>query len=285
MIWAFLSTLAGLGDAVSFAVIKKLSAIDIRFRLMFYNLITLPFFLFGFLFYEIPVVSLNFYLVVSVNALVWLIAMFLLMKSLQESDLSISIPLLSFTPIFLLFVSYILLQEFPTFLGLVGILIVVIGSYILHIPSVRYGYLEPFRAIFKKKGFYMIIVAFLFSITASLAKIGIQLSNPAYFMLFHYLFASIIMAALCFNNFRSGIGAIKKNFRHFIIIGSAVACSELMVAAALGMEIVPYVISLKRTSVIFSVLIGFFYFREKSFTPAIIGSAIMFAGALMIALS
>lgn len=278
--------MAGFGDAVSFSMIKKLNALDIRFRLMFYSLITLPFLLFGFLFYDVPKVSANFYIVVVLNVVVWLSAMFLLMRALQISDLSVSIPMLSFSPIFLLFVSYVLLNEFPTFMGLAGIFIVVIGSYIINISSVKYGYLEPFKLIFKNKGiFYMLIAAFLFSITASLAKIGINLSNPAYFMFMHYLFTSVFLTILFFPKFKRNKKQIKKNIKYLIIIGIAVAFSELSAATAFKLSIVPYAISLKRTSVIFSVILGFFLFKEKNFKEVIIGSLIMFIGAVLITLS
>ena len=105
MMWEILSIFAGLGDAISFAYVKGLHKLNTTIKLTLYSLITLPFLLFGFLFYNIPVVPLKFYIVVIINVLVWIAAIFFLMKSLEESDLSISIPMLSFTPIFLLFVS------------------------------------------------------------------------------------------------------------------------------------------------------------------------------------
>ena len=285
MLWAFLSILAGLGDAISFASIKKLGKLNTHMKLLFYNLITLPFLLFGFLFYEIPSASSYFYIVVFINAIVWSIAIFLLMRSLETSDLSVSIPILSFTPIFLLLVSYILLKEFPSLQGLIGILIVVAGSYTLNISSIKSGYFEPIKSIFVKKGFYMLIAAFLFSITASLAKIGINLSNPAYFMFVHYLFTSLILTTLFFNKINENKKQIKANFKYFLIIGISVAFSEILAATAFTLTIVPYVISLKRINVIFSVLIGFLLFKEKHFKESITGSIIMFIGALLITLS
>lgn len=278
--------MAGLGDAVSYAMLKKLSTIDMRMRLMFYNLMPLPFLLVGFLFYDVPRVSVNFYIVIIINAVVWLIALFLFMKALQMSDMSVSIPMLSFSPIFLLFVSYILLGEFPSLVGLAGIIVVVAGSYILNISSVKYGYLEPFKLIFRNKGiFYMLVAAFLFSITASLAKMAINLSNPAYFIFVHYLLTSVFLAILFFRKISTYKKHLKKSFKYFLVSGVAGAFSELAVSAAFSMAIVPYVISLKRINVIFSVIFGFLLFKEKNFKHAITGAIIMFIGAAMIILS
>lgn len=286
MLWAFLSVLAGLGDSVSFASIKKLGNLDVYVKLTFLNLITLPFLLLGFLFYQIPKVTLNFYIVVAINIILFLIAEFLMIKSLEISELSISIPMLSFTPVFLLFTSYIILKEFPNFFGIIGIFIVVVGSYILNISSIKYGYFEPLKSIFKNKGvFYMLIVSFLFSITASLSKIGINLSNPAYFMFIHYLFTTIFLTILFFNRFKNNKKQIRKNSKYFVIFGIAAAFSEILAGTAYKFAIVPYVISLKRSSVIFSVILGFFYFKEKNFKEKLIGAVIMFIGAALILLS
>ena len=286
MLWAILSIFAGFGDAVAFVSIKKLRNLDSYTKLALLNLIILPFLAIGFFFYEIPKISLNFYFIVVFNVIIFLIAMFLMIKSLEMSDLSSSIPMLSFTPVFLLFASYIILREFPNFVGLIGVFMVVIGSYILNISSIKDGYFDPLKSIFKNNGiFYMFIVSFLFSITASLSKIGINLSNPVYFMFIHYLFTSIFLTPLFFNRFKSNKKQIKINFKFFVVYGIAAAFSELLAATALTSAIVPYVISLKRTSVIFSVIIGFILFKEKNFKEKIIGALLMFIGATLIILS
>ncbi len=285
MLWVFLSVLSGLGDAVSFGCMRKLHKLDASVKIALYSVITLPFLPLGFLFYGIPKAPLDFYFIVAVNAMVWSIALFLLMKSLEESDLSASIPILSFTPVFLLLASYILLGEFPGIQGLAGIFIVVAGSCILNMPSVKSGYLGPVKSVFFGKGLLMLAVAFLFSITASLAKSAIHLSNPAYFIFVHYLFTSLLLTALFFSRIRKSKKQIMLNLRQLLAMGAAVAFSEIMISIALMLTLVSYAVSLKRTSVVFSVLIGFFFLKEKNFKPAIIGSAIMFAGALMIALA
>lgn len=284
--WAILSVMAGLGDAIAFASIKKLSNLNVYVKLTFLNLVILPFLIFGFLFYEISKPSLIFYIITIIYVIVFLFAMFLMIKSLETSDLSLSIPMLSFTPVFLLLTSYIFLKEFPNFVGLIGVLTVVTGSYVLNIASIKYGYFEPLKSIFKNKGiFSMFIVAFLFSITANLSKIGIKLSNPAYFMFVHYLLASIFLVILFFKRLVHNKKQIRRNSKYFIIYGIAAAFSELFAATALVFTIVPYVISLKRTSVIFSVIIGALFFKEKNFNGKLIGTAIMFAGAVFIILS
>ena len=288
MIWAILSVLSGLGDAICFAAMKKISNLDEHLILALRYFIPVPILFLLLFYYDVPKVSLYFYFIVFVNVAITLAAMFLMIKSFKSTDLSISIPMLSFSPIFLLFTSYILLNELPSLAGFIGIVVVVIGSYVLNLSSISVGYLEPFKIMLKNRGiFYMIIVAFLYSFTATISKIGIRLSNPAYFVLMNYLIASVILFALFFNKLKRNLHAVNnlKYAKPVFILGVSAAFTEFTYAIAVNFAIVPYIISLKRTSVIFSVLIGIFLFKEKNFREKISGALIMIIGAAMILLS
>ena len=56
------------------------------------------------------------------------------------------------TPLFLLITSPIILGEFPGFLGVVGIVFIVAGSYVLHLKSHRNNFWDPFRCLIREKG-------------------------------------------------------------------------------------------------------------------------------------
>ena len=86
----------------------------------------------------------------------------------------------------------------------------------------------------------MLVVAFLFGITASLAKIGIQLSNPAYFMFAHYLFVSLVLTMLFFNKIIGNKNQIKPNFKYFLLMGIAVAFSEILVVPSETVIVISY---------------------------------------------
>ena len=67
-----------------------------------------------------------------------------------------------------------------------------------------------------------------------------------------------------------------------ILTGFSNAASEILIGVVLTSSIVPYIISLKRTGILFSVIIGILIFKEKNFKEVIIGSIIMFIGVLLI---
>ncbi|HLC60825.1 MAG TPA: EamA family transporter [Candidatus Nanoarchaeia archaeon] len=286
MIWVILPIAAGFFDSVFYSVLKKLSGIDIYAKIALLNIITVPFLALGFIFFNIPKIASMFYLVIFINIIIFFIAQMLMIKSLEVSNLSISIPMLSFTPVFLLLTSYLMLNEFPSLAGLFGVLLVVLGSYVLNIHGAKHGYLDPVKSIFKNKGiFYMVIVAFLYSLCANLGKIGVNLSNPAYYMFMFYLIYSMLLFVIFYKKVKSNITILGKNLNYFVFGGFSTAASEILIGIAYKYSIVPYIISLKRTSILFAVLIGIFLFKEKNIKQAILGSAIMFVGVLIITLS
>jgi len=286
MIGVILSVVAGFFDSIFYAVLKKLSNIDIYTKIVLLNITTVPFLALGFIFFDIPKTTPMFYLVIFINIIIFFLAQMLMIKSLEMSNLSISIPMLSFTPIFLLLTSYLMLNEFPTLAGLLGVLLVVLGSYVLNIHEANQGYLEPIKSLFRNKGiFYMVIVAFLYSLCANLGKIGVNLSNAAYYMFIFYLIYSILLFIIFFKNIKSHVTVLRKNLNYFALAGFSTAASEIFLGIAYKYSIVPYIISLKRTSILFAVLIGIFLFNEKNIKQAVIGSAIMFIGVLIITMA
>ncbi len=68
--------------------------------------------------------------------------------------------MLSFTPLFLVFISPLIVGEFPTAKGLIGIILIVVGSYLLNVNLKEKGILFPIKSLMKNKATrYMLIVA------------------------------------------------------------------------------------------------------------------------------
>ena len=126
---------------------------------------TLPFMVFVIPFVDKPKLDGVFYLAILLAVPLDIIALLLYMKAIKVSPLSLTLPFLSLTPVFLIGTSYIILGERPDKSGFIGIILVVIGAYLLNVHTISRGVFEPFKAIAKEQGsVLMIIVAFFFSI-------------------------------------------------------------------------------------------------------------------------
>lgn len=285
MLWAILSVLSGLGDAIEFALMKKLKGISSSIVVWVQYAFALPF-LAVLLYFNYPQkINNNVYWIAILNGLLLIVTTYLLFKATKISDLSVSMPMLSVTPLFLIFTSYFMVNELPTFYGLIGIFLIVIGAYAMHVKDYKMGFFYPFRELFKNKGsLYVLVVAFLFSIAANLGKIGILNSSPIFYSFAVYLFVSIVMIPLVTINFNKKIKEIRSNLEYLALLG--ISSGFMMVASAYAMliAIVPYVISLKRSSAIFAIFFGYFYFNEKNIKNALIGTFIMLVGGVLITL-
>ena len=283
MLWALLSVLSGLGDAVMFALMKKLKQVNSSIVVWVHYAFALPFLLILLYFNYPRKINADVYWNAALNAALLLFSTYLLIKAIQTSKLSITMPMLSFTPLFLLFTSYLMLNEIPTQLGFIGVFLIVLGAYIIHIEDYKKGFFSPFKALVKDKGsFYVLIVAFIWSITANLFKLGMLGSNPIFFSVAVYLAISIIMLPVVFT--RQNIDSIKSHFNMLFFLGLASAFMIVTASYAIISAIVPYVISLKRSSILFAIFLGYFFFNEKSIRNALIGTIVMLVGGILITL-
>ncbi|KYK25269.1 hypothetical protein AYK26_02195 [Euryarchaeota archaeon SM23-78] len=232
-----------------------------------------------------PVLGPNFLMALLGTGILNVVATIIYYKALKITDLSLAAPMLSFTPVFLILTSLIILGEFPTLLGIIGILLIVGGSYILNISKHNRGLLAPFKQIFRDKGvLFVLLVAFIYSITTNFDKMLMLNSDPVFSLAVFSLFVGLSLLIVSFARKLDVPKVYKKNIHKFFLIGLTLALSTLAINLAYTMQIVPYVISLKRLSLLFSVVYGGLLFKEKNILPRSIGAAVMIGGVVLIIL-
>jgi drug/metabolite transporter (DMT)-like permease len=131
----------------------------------------------------------------------------------------------------------------------------------------------------------MIIVAFIFSITASLGKMAIEHSSPLFFASFYFILITILFTPIAFRKNRGRIRFEKKDVVILSSIGITYSMMVYFHMIAIDLVNVAYMISIKRTSLLFSILYGYFLFREERITEKAIGVTIMLIGLVLIVLS
>jgi len=216
------------------------------------------------------------------------------MKAIQISDLSVTIPFLAFTPVFALFTGWLILGELPKILGIIGVVLTVLGGYSLNISESKKGLLEPIRCIFREKGsLLMLIVAFIYSFTSVLGKKAVLLSNPLFFACFYFSLLSFVvpcvLSPFLLKDIKRHILVSKKLRTSSITSYLAVAASQASMVLchfwAIRLVDVAYMISVKRTSLVFSVLYGKFLFKEQKILERLFGVFLMLMGVIFILFS
>jgi uncharacterized membrane protein len=210
----------------------------------------------------------------------------LYIKAIKISDISLVIPLISLTPLFLFITSPLIIGEWPSAVGSLGVVLIVAGSYVLNFKHRSDGYLAPLKAVYKEKGpRLMLLVALIWSISSNFDKIGVLNSSPMYWSAAIYLYLFAALAPLIL--WRSGDAITKslKSWKVFLLIGLFAALTAVFQMSAMKLALVAYVISVKRLSIILCVLAGTLLFKENNLKERLLGSFLMLLGVILIALS
>lgn len=208
----------------------------------------------------------------------------LYVQALRASDLSLTAPLLTFTPLFMLVTSPLMLGEFPGPGGLMGMLLIVAGSYVLNLQAVRRGIFAPFLALASQPGSRcMLGVAFLWSVTANYDKIGIQASSVALWLAALNGFVTLGLAGPALWRSRGRIRLGRREAAKMVAAGGIEALSQILQMTALTMTLAPYVISVKRFSAVTGVLLAWLILKERGVAGRLAGAAIMAAGVCLVA--
>lgn len=250
----------------------------------------------------VPVLKPGFWWALLIGGGLNILAFTLYVRALKLADLSLTVPLVTLTPLFLLVTSPLIVQEWPTRADGVGVVLLVVGSYVLNlkagggtggrraVPTLRNdrgvgGIWKPLVAMAGNPGSrLMLCVAFIWSITSNFDKIGVLNSSPLFwaFSLFCAIAAGMLPFVLQQGR---GFAPLIVQWRLLTVMGGFNAIAITFQMLALTMAPVAQVIAVKRMSALLSVLFGHFFFKEKGLRERLFGAAIMVTGVVVMALS
>lgn len=244
-----------------------------------------PFLLLLLPFIEIPELDSTFWFVTAAAVPLEITAILLYMKAIRVSPLSLTVPFLALTPVFLIATSFLFLGELPDRSGVAGILLIAAGAYLLNLNRPGEGFLAPFKSIKKEKGsVLMIVVAFIYSITSNLGKVAVLHSSPTFFAIIYAIILSMFLLPFVVRKSGNSISAIRARPLLFVMIGVFYGIMMMCHFSAIRLIEVPYMISVKRTSMIFSTIYGWLLFKEENIRERLLGSAVMVIGVALIML-
>jgi len=287
MIWIIFATLTALfeslKDVASKRGLKILDEYVVAWSMIFFTLpLMLP--LLGII--EIPQLGKNFIWALLAGGTFNVVSMLLYIRAIKLADLSLAVPLVTFTPLFLLVTSPLIVGEKPTAMDAVGIVCIVIGSYILNLKKKQQGYFAPFRALLKEKGSQlMLLVAFIWSLSSTIDKVGVQNSSPTFWAIANYSYIAAGMLPIMLYKSRNSLKQVVQNLPILVPIGFLQGLVVLCQMQAISLTLVAHVISIKRMSALLSVIWGHLIFKEKGLKERAAGATVMVMGVLFITLA
>ncbi|MDI6759495.1 MAG: DMT family transporter [Candidatus Brocadiaceae bacterium] len=282
MNWFYLSLLSALAHANSDALCKKaLKESGVLTVALVYQGYCAVFLSPLLVFVGVPELDSTFFFTTLLLVPLEVTALILYQRAIKVSPLSLTLPFLSLTPVFLLLTSFLMLGERPDKSGMVGVVLVATGAYLLNVHLTKEGLLAPFRVILREEGsLLMIIVALIYSITSNLGKVAIQHSSPLFFATTYPAMLAIVLLPIAVSI--SGLSPLTARPALFGLIGLFNAMNTLAHCHAISLVEVPYMISVKRTSLLIGVLYGWAFFGETHLRERLLGSAVMLLGMTFI---
>ena len=217
------------------------------------------------------------------------LAMGIYVIAIRESPLALTLPYLAFTPVFTELFGWLLLGEQVSRLGLLGVLLVTCGAYALNLEHARLlqprTWVTPFAAIARERGSRLMLgVALIYGVTSVLGKGAMQYMAGLQFGAFYFLLLGAFTLLVFGVREPSAIRILWRPTWKVIIIGALMAVMVVLHFLALEKVQTAYMISVKRSSILFGILFGAALFGDKRLWLHLAAAAVMVGGVTLIAL-
>lgn len=238
------------------------------------------------LFIRIPGLGKDFWIYSILGGIVGALGNGFLVKALQMGDLSILGPINSYKSVVGIIVGIFLLSEFPTIWGVLGIALIIYGSYyVLDTTEERFSW----RLLKKPEIQFRIWAMILTAIEAVFIKRVILASSTTLSFISWCVFGAFFSFIVLFfykvriqTEFKR---TLKRQYlSKFLLLIGCIGTMQFTTNYAFARMPVGYALSLFQLSIIISVIFGYQFFKEKDIGKKIIGSLIMIVGSVLIIL-
>lgn len=237
-------------------------------------------------------VSREFYFYLPVSIGLHLCASIFDLKALKSGELSLIFPLINLTPLFMFFTSPLIGKEFPRPITIPGILLIVTGAYLLNLERGQRDFFAPIKALWHHKGArYMTGVAFFWSLAGNTDKIGVLHSSAPFWGASVKTGVALFMLPVVLMQSRknrrepSPAAPEKKSGRAWLfllILPLILAINIICNMEAYKLTLAINVVSVKRLSSLFSILLAWLFLGEKNIRQRMGAAAVMVAGVLWV---
>lgn len=208
---------------------------------------------------------------------------FLYLQAIKHGELSKVLPIQSLWPILTLLPAWLMLGEVPTIISVLGIVLTVIGVYVIGMKGkVLHHPFQPFRE--EKESRYMLYAVVLVTFAGVLDKIAINASNAIY-----YTFASTAGAALVlYISMRlfkvNELGKLKAIRKNLSTLGTLQGSSYTTYSLALAAGPVAYVSAIRSANVLIGAYLGIVILKEKLTAYKLASFILILLGGILLAL-
>ncbi len=195
-----------------------------------------------------------------------------IIKALSCGELSSLAPINSYKPIVALIIGIILLGEIPSLIAILGIILIIIGTFILFD-----------KGNFNREALAYRFIALIFSGTEAIFIKKVILLSDITTALAFWAISGMIFSFI--PALKHPVKISKSNLKYQIALIVSVGIMQFSTNYVFSKMNVAYALSLFQLSTILSVFIGISIFKEKGLIKKFIASAVMISGAVIILLN
>ena len=206
-------------------------------------------------------------------------------KAYETGDLSLVYPVARSSPVFVALAAFLLLGEKITVMGVMGILVIFVGVYILHLRGLtRRDLTEPLKYLGTGSSRYALLAAMGTTIYSITDKLGVTAVNPLLYSFWLGFFVTLMLTVTII--IRRGLtplrNELESNLTRSTVSGVLMRGGYMMVLYAMSLAQVSYILALRQISVVLGALMGVTLLSEKYGRVRIIGSVIIFLGVYIL---
>lgn len=267
----------------------------------------------------VPRVDPGFWPVLALNVGLDVLGFTLYVRALQEGDLGLTYPLLALTPALVVPVEWLVLGQHVGLRGAAGIALVVTGVYLLVSPGDRRGLLAPFRALSREPGARrMLAVTVVWAVSGTFDRVAVLRSSPAFYCA--ALTTCLAIAFLPVALRRAGraprlagpepgptgpgpagadagpsrggsgpaaslLGTVREHPGELALQGLLWAAMFVTQMEALRLALAAYVLTLKRSGTLLTVLAGAAFFGEGETRRRLLATFVLLGGVVLVSLA
>jgi len=206
--------------------------------------------------------------------------------SIKRGTLSKLFPLSGLGALFTYLFGLVILSERLSFVAVLGIIVLIAGTYTLNVDRAREGIWQPIKLLFRERISIVFIAAIaLSSLSGIFDKVGLTNISPrsTLFTLFvEDAFLSILLLGYLIRFEKNWLTQLKNNFGVLFLNSIIYMVSNLFTFAGFLAGPVALTSGVKRTQILFVFLLGIFLLKDKPTKHAWLTAALMISGIVLL---
>lgn len=209
-------------------------------------------------------------------------------KALSKDELSFVAPLNGFIPVFGLITGWIFAQEVPSITGVLCVLLIFIGTYIMALKPGKQKWYTPITHIATSRAAQLSLgTAALYALGSVASKYAFNFGYDPLTVLFVTDISGLVIFSYIFLTKKRAhiIPSIVSNWK--MILASSVASffGSVLHMYAVSLTYVGYALAIRRFDTVFSVLLGWKFLKETNIRNKLIGAGFIVFGSILLALA